>query len=274
MEGPSPAKRLKLMDESAPIDAMSRPGGPPSSPPPPPPASAPPPGADSFPAQFGNHSANGAGTVKVEKLDPEEEDKKVNGHTLKTDEVDAFITSAMNGEHQGTEGVKAESEDEEEIAPDDVVPAEEEDLSHRDMYLDSVSRANLDFDFERLCSKSLSNINVYACLVCGKYFQGRGKGSWAYRHAVGENHRVWLNLTTEKVSVLHCAREFVANTLCTSPSSTSFPKATSSRIPLCETSFTFSTHVTTRRSYLPSLYSQHGHPTRSPHSPTSQATSA
>ena len=30
----------------------------------------------------------------------------------------------------------------------------------------------LDFDFEKLCSVSLSHINVYACLVCGKYFQG------------------------------------------------------------------------------------------------------
>ncbi|KAK4687259.1 U4/U6.U5 tri-snRNP-associated protein 2, partial [Tremellales sp. Uapishka_1] len=41
---------------------------------------------------------------------------------------------------------------------------EEEDLGRRDMYLDTVERRNLDFDFERLCSKSLSNINVYACL--------------------------------------------------------------------------------------------------------------
>ena len=30
----------------------------------------------------------------------------------------------------------------------------------------------LDFDFEKLCSVSLSHLNVYACLVCGKYFQG------------------------------------------------------------------------------------------------------
>ena len=30
---------------------------------------------------------------------------------------------------------------------------------------------NLDFDFEKCCSVSLSPINVYACLVCGKYFQ-------------------------------------------------------------------------------------------------------
>ena len=34
------------------------------------------------------------------------------------------------------------------------------------------SRSVLDFDFEKLCSVSLSHINVYACLVCGKYFQG------------------------------------------------------------------------------------------------------
>ncbi|WVQ74574.1 hypothetical protein IAR50_004175 [Cryptococcus sp. DSM 104548] len=92
-----------------------------------------------------------------------------------------------------------ESSDEEQEQED---TKEEEDLSRTDMYLDTISRQNLDFDFEHLCSKSLSNINVYACLVCGKYFQGRGKGSWAYRHAVGDNHRVWLNLDTEKFYVL------------------------------------------------------------------------
>lgn len=32
---------------------------------------------------------------------------------------------------------------------------------------------NLDFDFEKCCVVSLSPINVYACLVCGKYFQVR-----------------------------------------------------------------------------------------------------
>jgi len=34
-----------------------------------------------------------------------------------------------------------------------------------------VCRSVLDFDFEKLCSVSLSHLNVYACLVCGKYFQ-------------------------------------------------------------------------------------------------------
>jgi U4/U6.U5 tri-snRNP-associated protein 2 len=39
-------------------------------------------------------------------------------------------------------------------------------------YLDTIDRKLLDFDFEKLCSVTLQNLNVYACLVCGKYFQG------------------------------------------------------------------------------------------------------
>lgn len=39
-------------------------------------------------------------------------------------------------------------------------------------YLGTINRNVLDFDFEKLCSITLSNNNVYACLVCGKYFQG------------------------------------------------------------------------------------------------------
>lgn len=39
-------------------------------------------------------------------------------------------------------------------------------------YLDTIDRTVLDFDFEKLCSITLTRINVYACLVCGKYFQG------------------------------------------------------------------------------------------------------
>ena len=54
-------------------------------------------------------------------------------------------------------------------------------------------------DFEKLCSVSLSRINVYACLVCGKYFQGRGQNTHAYTHSVSdEQHRVFLNLATKK----------------------------------------------------------------------------
>ncbi|CAG2113424.1 unnamed protein product, partial [Medioppia subpectinata] len=61
-------------------------------------------------------------------------------------------------------------------------------------YLDTINRGVLDFDFEKLCSVSLSQINCYACLVCGKYFQGRGIGTHAYMHSVSVGHHVFLNL--------------------------------------------------------------------------------
>ncbi|POR34301.1 Putative mRNA-splicing protein ubp10 [Tolypocladium paradoxum] len=73
---------------------------------------------------------------------------------------------------------------------------------YADLYLDTIDRNVLDFDFEKLCSVSLSNINVYACLVCGKYFQGRGPRSHAYFHALEEDHHVFINLETQKVYVL------------------------------------------------------------------------
>ena len=56
----------------------------------------------------------------------------------------------------------------------------------------------LDFDFEKLCSISMSNINVYACLVCGKYFQGRGPKSHAFTHSLMQDHHVFLNFMTLK----------------------------------------------------------------------------
>jgi U4/U6.U5 tri-snRNP-associated protein 2 len=73
---------------------------------------------------------------------------------------------------------------------------------YTDLYLDTINRTVLDFDFEKLCSITLSNINVYACLVCGKYFQGRGTQSQAYFHALDEDHHVYVNMETQKVYVL------------------------------------------------------------------------
>lgn len=65
-------------------------------------------------------------------------------------------------------------------------------------YLDTINRHVLDFDFEKLCSVSLSHLNVYACLVCGQYFQGRGRNSHAYTHSIEFDHHVWINLDTLK----------------------------------------------------------------------------
>ncbi|XP_030330251.1 U4/U6.U5 tri-snRNP-associated protein 2, partial [Strigops habroptila] len=74
----------------------------------------------------------------------------------------------------------------------------EDQRSRHCPYLDTINKSVLDFDFEKLCSISLSHINVYACLVCGKYFQGRGLRSHAYIHSVQLSHHVFLNLHTLK----------------------------------------------------------------------------
>lgn len=68
---------------------------------------------------------------------------------------------------------------------------------HATLYLDTISRPHLDFDFEHVCSVSMSPLHVYACLVCGKFFQGRGPRSWASKHAVDEDHRVYLKLASD-----------------------------------------------------------------------------
>ncbi|KAF9907370.1 hypothetical protein EC991_011019 [Linnemannia zychae] len=81
------------------------------------------------------------------------------------------------------------------------------------LYLDTIRRYMLDFDFEKVCSVSLSNLNVYACLVCGKYFQGRGTTSHAYFHSLHENHHVYINLNTLKVYVLPDSYEVTDSSL-------------------------------------------------------------
>ena len=62
-------------------------------------------------------------------------------------------------------------------------------------YLDTINRSVLDFDFEPSCSVSLeSSPHVYGCLVCGKFFRGRGRQTPAYTHSVDENHFVFVHL--------------------------------------------------------------------------------
>lgn len=73
------------------------------------------------------------------------------------------------------------------------------DFSRSCPYLDTVDRTVLDFDFEKICSLTLANFNVYACLACGKYFQGRGRSSPAYFHCLNEDHHIYIHLHTQKV---------------------------------------------------------------------------
>jgi len=76
-----------------------------------------------------------------------------------------------------------------------------------------VRRDLLDFDFEKVCSISLSNINVYACLVCGKYYQGRGKDTFAYTHSLEQEHHIFINLTDQNIYCLPDNYEIHDNSL-------------------------------------------------------------
>ncbi|KAI5825507.1 cysteine proteinase [Schizophyllum commune Tattone D] len=103
----------------------------------------------------------------------------------------AKVAEQVNGDHEI-------DNEEEPIQAESVL----EEVKASDLYLDTINRAVLDFDFEKVCSVSLSDINVYGCLVCGKYFQGRGPKSYAYAHSIHEDHHVFINLETTKVYVL------------------------------------------------------------------------
>ncbi|PVU93790.1 hypothetical protein BB561_003047 [Smittium simulii] len=65
------------------------------------------------------------------------------------------------------------------------------------LFLDTVNRSVLDFDFEKQCSVTLSSLNVYACLVCG-----RGKKTQAYFHSINQDHKVFINLNNLKAYIL------------------------------------------------------------------------
>lgn len=69
-------------------------------------------------------------------------------------------------------------------------------------YLDTINRQYLDFDNQKICSVTLTNLNIYCCLVCGKFFQGRGKQTPAYTHSVQMNHYCFMNLNDTKVYCL------------------------------------------------------------------------
>lgn len=105
---------------------------------------------------------------------------------------------------------KLEVKDEEDSEPE--IPAVKVNIKQCP-YLDTINRNVLDFDFEKLCSVSLTRINVYACLVCGKYFQGRGSNTHAYTHSVAEYHHVFLNLSSLRFYCLPDNYEIIDSSL-------------------------------------------------------------
>lgn len=80
-------------------------------------------------------------------------------------------------------------------------------------YLDTVNRQFLDFDMEKLCSVTLTNMNVYGCLICGKFFQGRGQHTPAYTHSVQAEHFVFINLQTGSTFCLPDNYEIIDSSL-------------------------------------------------------------
>lgn len=69
-------------------------------------------------------------------------------------------------------------------------------------YMGTIKRQVLDFDLDKVCSISLSTLNIYSCLVCGKYYQGCGKTTYAYSHSLDEDHHLFINLTTTQIVCL------------------------------------------------------------------------
>lgn len=74
--------------------------------------------------------------------------------------------------------------------------------SNSSLYLETINRKLLDFDFDKLCLVTLSTVNVYCCLVCGRYFLGRSVSSPAYLHSLNNDHHVFLHLDTKTFFVL------------------------------------------------------------------------
>jgi U4/U6.U5 tri-snRNP-associated protein 2 len=61
-------------------------------------------------------------------------------------------------------------------------------------FLHTVQRDCLNLERQRICSVTLSPQNVYACLVCGRFFSGRGKQTEAFTHSVQALHHIFMNL--------------------------------------------------------------------------------
>ena len=69
-------------------------------------------------------------------------------------------------------------------------------------YIKTIKRYLLDFDLEKICSVSLSKLNIYGCLTCGKFYQGRGITTYAYSHSLQEDHHLFINLQTSQIYCL------------------------------------------------------------------------
>ncbi|KAL0534388.1 hypothetical protein IC582_028678 [Cucumis melo] len=146
------------------------------------------------------------GEVSPSSSPPASENPQLPGFNYGDDDEEEDFKFKQNGsKYDADEGDYNDDEEDDEEHDDhgnQVKRSRDVEVRKDCPYLDTVNRQVLDFDFEKFCSVSLSNLNVYACLVCGKYYQGRGKKSHAYTHSLEAGHHVYINLRTEKVYCL------------------------------------------------------------------------
>ena len=69
-------------------------------------------------------------------------------------------------------------------------------------FLSTIKRHMLDFDHEKSCSITASSVNIYCCLVCGVFYQGRGRDTHAYKHSLEQGHYLFINLNDLRVYCL------------------------------------------------------------------------
>ena len=123
-----------------------------------------------------------AGTADEKRFrpDPASDDVPVKA------EGDSVRVKREPGERYGHDGYRDGDDDDDEDDEDDA--AEEAFAASRRErgktrpcpYLGTVDRMMLDFDFEKVCTVTLQNANVYACLVCGKVRWGQALSSMLY----------------------------------------------------------------------------------------------
>ena len=75
-------------------------------------------------------------------------------------------------------------------------------ISEKCPYISTINKTILDFDQEKVCSVSLKDNNIYSCLICGKYFHGKGKTTPCYIHSLSEQHHLFINLETRGIYCL------------------------------------------------------------------------
>ncbi|CAN8073586.1 unnamed protein product [Agarophyton chilense] len=69
-------------------------------------------------------------------------------------------------------------------------------------HLSTVNREIVDLDLKLHCSVTLSVHNVYICLVCSRYLQGRSPSTPAYIHSLQVHHHLFLCTRTLKTYCL------------------------------------------------------------------------